>query len=360
MNIFAWIREHLFPTDAERVAHAAQNIEENIFGSDKALSWLRRSGWSATGGDVAAALRNPDTRDAAIFAAIQNFADCKDCAPEMLRRYTANGLNNGSTTHTYIINSGEGSIGRSNSEHQAVLVVDEGVRPPTVTLAFRGMNPGKDLLSPITGLMDALLGRKAERCQKQVDQFWAGAQGDITRIMNEVATRTGATPQITVAGHSYGTDAAARMVPVLAQAFPQSAPTMQMVGFGAMPSFTRNDAAQIYTLLGNDPARARQYLARNDWIRGLGRGCFVGAERDIACRTGHEYKESSQLEAMMAVLERQMAADPRHAEANARKLVEEFKKHPESVLQTLAAYTAAPPTGDARGLRAAAAPQLLA
>ena len=348
-SAFSWIYDKLTTDDAERVENAYHTLEETIIGSPAMCEWLKRSGWKASGGDALAAMRNPLTRDAAIFDAINSFYQADDNAARIIERFTEHGLNNGTTTRAYVINSGEGSIGQSKSNHQGALLVDESASPPRVTLVLRGMNPTRDWRSPVSGLWDALMGRSSSECQAQADQFWDGAKDDITRIMSEVAARhPGQVLEITVAGHSYGSDAAARLIPKMAAAFPASKDTLQLVGYGAMRSFTRAERDNIMAQLGNDGQRARQYMTRNDWINYAGLGQIVGTERDIPIDAGHlGYDQAGDLQAMMAALHAQMAADPKQAEQRAKALVEQYKRDPNATLASLAAYTSAPPEGTA-------------
>jgi hypothetical protein len=343
----SWIYDKLTTDDAERVENAYHTLEEAIIGSPAMVQWLKRSGWKATGGDGAAAMRNPLTRDAAIFDALNSFYACGDDPTKMLARFAEYGLNNGTSTHAYIINSGAGSIGQSGSNHQGALLVDETANPPRVTLVLRGMNPTRDWRSPLSGLWDTLWGRSATECQSEADQFWEGAKGDIARIMADVAARhPGQVPVVTVAGHSYGSDGAARLIPKFAQDFPQVQDQLQLVGYGAVRSFTAAERDRIMAILGNDANRARQYMTRNDWINYLGFGQIVGTERDIPIDAGHlGYAQAGDLQAMMAALHAQMAADPKQAEQRAKALVEQYKRDPNATLASLAAYTSAPPEG---------------
>lgn len=353
VNPFTWLWDRLTTSDDERARHARDRVERAIMGSDDAVAWLRQSGWSASGGDVSAALHNPTTRDAAIFSTIQSFYTENNDAARMMQGFTANGLNNGTTTHSYILQS-------PGSNHRAVMVVDESQSPPVVTLAFRGVQPGINFLAPLTGLVDALMGKQAGACERNAEAFWQGAQGQITEAMNALAQRhPGVSPQVVLAGHSYGSDAAARMVPRMAMAFPQWQQHLSLVGYGGTASFTRDEASTIYRVLGSNPERARQYRASNDWINNVPGGHLPGERRNMAARTGHEYSESSELAAMMNALEEQMKRDPRAASDRARQLVDEFRRDPDAVLAQLAAYTQAPPVGDGRFLAAGDTPRLL-
>ena len=344
-----WLWHKIFPTDESRVAEARDIVEQNIMASPQALEWLEHSGWSATGGDTALAMRNPVTRDAGIFAVIQNFSDSHNDPATMMRNFTANGLNNGTTTHAYVLNMGEGTLGNSRSNQQAVLLVDETTEPPRITLAFRGTDPkliptssrDNDLYTHLMSIVDYVMGRPMRRYEEQSEIFWQGAKGDITRILGEVAARhPGSVPQLTMAGYSYGADAATRMVPRMAEAFPEWREQLSLVGFGAMSSFSPAERESIYALLGNDPTRARQLMSRNDWIRPwFSINSFVGEEAQLNSSTGHAYNESTHLEAMMDALQQQMARDPRQAEARARELVAAYRRDPDSVLNDLANYT---------------------
>lgn len=346
-NAFSWIYHTFMPDDATRVENAYHTLEKNIIGSPAMADWLKRSGWHATNGNAAVSMRNPLTRDAAIFGAINGFYQLGNDPTKMLARFTEHGLNNGTTTHAYIINSGAGSIGQSSSNHKAALLVDETVEPPRVTMVVRGVNPWRDWQSPASGLWNALWGKTASECQAEADKLWDGAKDDITRIMGEVAARhPGQVPVVTVAGHSYGSDAAARLIPKFAQSFPQSKDTLELVGYGATRSFTAAERDAIMEILGKDGNRARQYMARNDWAKNLGLGVMVGVARDIPIDAGHMgYDQAGDLQAMMAALHAQMAADPKRAEARAQALVEQYRRDPNAVLASLAAYTTAPPEG---------------
>lgn len=345
-NAASWIYDKLTTDDAERVDNAFRQVQDVMVETPAMREWLERSGWSATGGNALAAMRNKLTRDAATYGALNVFYETGDDPARMMQRFTEHGLNNGTTTRAYIINSGAGSIGQSSSNHQGALLVDESAQPPRVTVVMRGMNPSRDWFSPISGMWNALMGRSSTECQAQADQFWNGAQGDITRIMGEVAARNpGQVPEITLAGHSYGSDAAARLIPKFAEAFPASKDTLQLVGYGATRSFTRAERDSIMAVLGNDENRARQYMTRNDWIN-MGFGQIVGGERDIPIDAGHlGYAQAGDVQAMLAAVREQMARDPATAETRARALVEQYRRDPSATLASLAAYTSAPPDG---------------
>lgn len=343
---FSWVVDKFTTSDEERVRAAYESVERTIIESQQLKGWLKESGWRATGGDGVSAMRKSTTRDAAVFGIIEGFYELGDDPAKMLARLKAQGLDNGSSTHSYILNSGEGSIGRSDSNHTAALVVDESAQPPTVTLAFRGMNPASDWQSPTGGLWDTFWGNKAKGCQKEADTFWDGAKGDIARIMREVASRNGGKmPKVVVAGHSYGSDAAARMVPKFIGAFPETRDSIDLVGYGAIQTFTRAERDQIFELLGKDNKRARQYMTRDDIIQDLGFGYIVGEKRSIPIDAGHVHYEdkATDVAALQEALRELMEKDPKHAEERAKRLVEAYKREPDSVLRELAAYTSAPP-----------------
>lgn len=345
-SALSWIWDKLTTDDEERVENAYRRVESALADSPAMRSWLERSGWRATGGDVVAAMRHPLTRDAATYGALNVFYETRDDPAQMMATYTERGLNNGTTTRAYLINHGENGIGKSDSNHQGVLLVDETAAPPRITLVMRGMNPTRDWFSPISGIWNALLGRSSTECQTQADRFWQGAQGDITRIVNEVAARhPGTAPEITIAGHSYGSDAAARLIPKFAESFPHYQEQLNLIGYGATRSFTRAERDQIMAILGNDDNRARQYMTRDDWIN-TGLGQIVGRERDIPIDTGHNgYAQASEVQVMMDAVRAQMTRDPATAEARARELVEQYRNNPDATLASLAAYASAPPAG---------------
>jgi hypothetical protein len=345
-SALSWIWDKLTTDDEERVENAYRRVESALVDTPAMRNWLERSGWKATGGDVVAAMRNPLTRDAATYGALNVFYETGDDPAKMMAQFTERGLNNGTTTRAYLINHGDDSLGKSDSNHQGALLVDESAAPPRITLVMRGMNPTRDWFSPVSGIWNALLGRSSTECQAQADQFWQGAQGDITRVMNEVAARhPGAAPEITIAGHSYGSDAAARLIPKFAQSFPQYQGQLNLVGYGATRSFTSAERDQIMAILGNDDNRARQYMTRNDWIK-TGLGHVVGRERDIPIDAGHlGYDKAGDVQAVLAAVREQLTANPDAAEARARELVEQYRSNPDATLASLAAYAAAPPSG---------------
>lgn len=345
-STLSWIWDKLTTDDEERVENAYRRVEAALADSPAMRTWLERSGWKATGGDVVAAMRNPLTRDAATYGALNVFYETRDDPVKMMQRFTERGLNNGTTTRAYLINHGADAIGKSDSNHQGVLLVDETAAPPRITLVMRGMNPTRDWFSPISGIWNALWGKSSTECQSQAERFWQGAQGDITRIVNEVVARhPGQLPEITIAGHSYGSDAAARLIPKFAEAFPHYQGQLNLIGYGATRSFTTAERDQIMAILGNDDNRARQYMTRDDWIN-TGLGKIVGRERDIPIDAGHlGYAQASDMQVMMDAVRAQMTRDPATAEARARELVEQYRNNPEATLASLAAYASAPPAG---------------
>lgn len=346
-QLWNWLTGWLNPSDQQHIAHAVDILNKGMFSDNEAQAWLKRSGFDGCGKDLALAIRQPATRDAAIYAVIDHFYQCHDDAGQMLQRLAAEGLNNGSTTHSYIMNCGPGSIGQGSSNHQAILVVDESAEPPMVTLAFRGVHPLTDFTSPVSGMLDALGGRQAANCQQEADRFWQDAHADIARIMAEVSARHGGKmPQIHLAGHSYGADAAARMVPSFIAQFPGCGDTLDLTGYGAIQTFTKKERDAIFAMLGNDGERARQYMTRGDIIQHVGVAYTVGEERRLPIDVAHtDYQQAEGLEAMMDALRESMRQDPKHAEARARELVESYKRNPDSVLAELAAYAGTPAEG---------------
>lgn len=352
--LFGWIRtgfqniwDYFFPTDASRVRHAVQDVTQEVLASDEAQAWLKRSGWSSCENAVAA-MRNPATHEAAVFDAIDSFYQCHDNAAKMLERLTCHGLNDGNVTRAYILNSGVGSIGRSESNHQALLLVDEGVSPPKVTLAFRGMNPLTDSLTVSAGMIQAAFGHKAEGLEQQADLFWQGAGPDIQRILAEVAARhPGATPEITVAGHSYGADGAGRTLLKLARTVPKA--QLHYIAFGPIQSFTEAERDQV-TASCQD---AVQYMANSDWVQYVGYGYTIGEKREIPSSAGHvDYGPTGNVVSLMAAVQEMMLRDPKHADALAKQVINGFKHDADATMIQLTTLTGSASTRNGTGLPA--------
>ena len=346
-ELWQWVMGWFTTSDQQHLAHAQDIFSQGILDQQATQAWLKQSGFDGCGQDLAAALQRPASRDAAMYAIIGDFYRCKDDPALMLQQLAAQGLNNGSTRHSYIINAGKGSIGQGKSNHQAVMVVDESTSPPTVTLALRGVHPLTDFSSPMGGMWSAMCGDQAKDCQQQADQFWADAQGDISQIIGDVVARHGGQiPQIHLVGHSYGADAAARLVPKFIAQFPECKDSIDLTGYGAIQTFTQKERDAIYAQLGNDGERARQYMTRGDVVQDVGLAYMVGEERRLPIDVSHtNYDQAEGMEALMAALQEQVAKDPQHAETRAREIVEDYKRDPDSLLAQLAAYIAAPPDG---------------
>lgn len=339
-----WIKD-CFSDDTGKVRNAMSAVSNHIFSTRQARDWLQRSGWNACG-DVCAAMRNNNTRDAAIFDAINSFYQSGDDAGRMLQRFTENGLNNGTTTRTYIINSGEGSIGRSDSNHQAILMVDESQSPPIITLGFRGMNPLREGLGVVGGMISAAFGRSSSSYERQAALFWQGAGPDIQRIIGEAQARNpDVAPQINVAGHSYGADGAARMIPHLAQIVPPE--SLRYVGYGNIQSMTKEERDGIWQILGGERAgRATYYMSNHDWVRLSGWAYTLGTRRDIPSGAGHvDYAPTGNVAALMSGLQAQMERDPSRAREIANRIIAEFDRDSGRAMSELASYTSSPPSG---------------
>ncbi|MFM9889281.1 MAG: hypothetical protein ACKVOE_01355 [Rickettsiales bacterium] len=331
---FTKVKNFFFPGDEQHVQAAMQTVSEKIFSSKQAQEWLKSSGWSACE-NVVASMRNPATREAAIFDAINSFYQCNDNAAKIQERLACHGLNGGTTTRSYLLNSGPGSIGQGKSNHQAMLLVDEGASPPRITLAFRGMNPFSESIGVGVGLAQAAFGNKAEGFQREADLFWQSAGPEVQRIIAEVSARTGAAPEITVAGHSYGADAAARMIPKLAQIMPKT--RLHYIGYGGIQSFTRAERDQIQAACTS----AVQYIASSDFVKGLGFGYTVGEQRNIPSNAGHaDYGPTGNVASLMEALQDMMQRDPKHVEALANKVVADFKRDSTATMNELAALAA--------------------
>jgi len=387
------INDVITTTDDERVAAARTQVEREIFSTPEAIAWAEAQHLDvASGQQGPQELRNPTSRDSTLYSMINNYYDCGDNIETIRSRYREQGFDNGTTTRTYMFNMGPGTLGRGASNQEAFMVVDESQNPPIITLNFRGSNlsgtpgtwregltsnnifsqifdmamyvmtgrvgdtPIPEWLTHIKAFTSYLTGQQVESYDVQSEAFWQSAGPDITRIMNEVAERhPGVAPQIILAGHSYGVDGATRMVPKLVEAFPQWQQQISLVGFGGTPSFNRSEQAQIYALLGNDPERARQYGNASDWINpvafvqqyipifdlqgALGTDGTVGEHRIMIGGHGHDYTVSSQVHAMVASIERDMARDPEHASERARALIDAYRRDPSSTLSQLAEYS---------------------
>lgn len=336
--LFGWfericgkIKNFIFPDDAAHVQAAMEKVSKKIFASQQAQEWLKNSGWSACE-DVVSALRNPATRDAAVYDAINSFYQSGNHAEKVLARLNEHGLNDGRATHAIVLNSGRGSVGRGKSDHQALLLIDEGVSPPRITLAFRGMNPFSETIDVGMGLTQAALGKSAGVFQHEADLFWKSAGPEITRAIADVRARTGSTPEITVAGHSYGADAAARMLPKLADIVPKS--SLHYIGYGGIQSFTRKECDAIQAIC----ADAVQYMATSDPVRGLGFGYSFGEKRNIPSNAGHcDYRPTGNVASLMDAVRDALWRDPKHAEAMANKIVADFRHDRNGTMAQLAA-----------------------
>lgn len=334
---FKKVKNFFFPDDAQHVQAAMQTLSERLFSRTEAQDWLKRSGWSACA-DAVSAMRTPATREAAIFDAIDSFYQCGDDAAKIQERLTCNGLNDGTATRSYILNSGPGSMGQGKSNHQAILLVDEGVSPPRVTLAFRGMNPTTESLGVGLGLAQAAFGNKASGFQREADLFWQSAGPDVQRLIAEVSARTGVAPDITVAGHSYGADAAARMIPKLAGFVPKV--QLHYIGYGGIQSLTRaeRDAMQAAC------ADAVQYMATSDPVQGIGFGYALGEKRRVPSSAGHvDYHPTGNVASLMDAVREALWRDPKHAEAMAGKIVADFNRDGDATMAQLAAMATQTP-----------------
>lgn len=340
---FTKVKNFFFPGDEQHVQAAMQTVSEKIFASKTAQDWLKSSGWNACE-NVVSAMRNPATRPAAIFDAINSFYQCNDDAAKIQERLSCHGLNDGTTTRSYILNSGPGSLAQGQSNHQAMLLVDEGTSPPRITLAFRGMNPWSESIGVGLGIAQAAFGQQASGFQREADLFWQSAGPEVQRIISEVSARTGNAPEITVAGHSYGADAAARLIPKLAQIVPKA--QLHYIGYGGIQSFTRAERAAIQAAC----ADAVQYMASSDPVKGLGFGYSVGEERDIPSNAGHvDYGPTGNVASLMDVLQEMMRRDPKHAEALASKVVADFQRDSAATMNELAALAAQTPRATGAG-----------
>ena len=384
--------------DEERVDAAVDYVENRMIRDGAATDWMVESGWRVTDNNPSEALRNEATRDATVFSFIQNFYNRDDDLDAIMQAYEDQGFNNGSTTHTYFINMGEGSIGLGNSNHNATLVVDESQNPPVISLNFRGMNPtltgtpdswrGEENSNIFVRLFDMatyyIFGRMGDTAipewltqlkgvngylgnghissyQHQLDAFWEDAGPEVTQIIQDVQARhPGVNPEIILAGHSYGADAAARMVPKIIGAAPELAGNVRVLGYGAVSSFTKSERTQIMSLLGNDIERVTQYINSNDYLDRIARldpwdNNVLGADEVNGQNSrriiegigpdGHQYELPARAMAMMEVVEDAIDDNPQTAMQNARAIVDAYQADPTSFLSRLAELTTSGETG---------------
>lgn len=332
-----WVCD-LFSDGPGKVRRAATRVMERICGSPESRELLERSGLG-THTNVSEAMRNPATRDAAVYDVIDSFYQNRDDTPRMMEYLSRHGFNNGRTTHAYVINSGEGSVGRGESRHQAVLITDETQSPPQVTLAFRGMNPMTEGLSVVGGMLRVATGNPSSTIQQDADQFWRSAEPGIRRAIEELQARHPHTPvQVTLAGHSYGADGAARMIPHLTEIVrPEQ---VRYVGYGGIQSMTREDRDRLTQALGQGGnARATQYMVNNDWVSWAGWGYTMGTRRDLPTNSGHlNYAATGNVTALMAAVEDQMQRTPEQAREIADRLIADLDRDSSGTLARLANY----------------------
>ncbi len=415
-SLWDTIEDVFTTTDDERVETARARVEREMFSTPEALAWAQSQGLNVAAQQRGPeGLRNEASRDSVLYSMINNFYSCHDNLETIRSRYREQGFDNGTTTKTYFFNMGPGTLGRGASNHEAAMVVDESQNPPIITLNFRGSNlsgspsawregaagnnifskifdmgmylftgrmgntPIPEWLSHLKGFMSYLTGQEVQSYDVQSEAFWRDAGPDIQRIMQEVSARhPGVAPQIIIAGHSYGVDGATRMVPHLAEAFPQWRENISLVGFGGVPSFSATEQERIYGLLGNNPERARQYGNQGDWIDPvafvqqyipifnlqsmLGTTGSVGERRVMIGGNGHDYTVSSQMHAMIESIERDIARDPANADARARAIIDNYRRDPSSALSQLAQYAtgntggSTPPNVAPRGSERGAVP----
>lgn len=369
---------------------ARNYVENRTIRESEAVDWMERTGWDVSAGENgSAALRNPNTRDATVFGMIQNFYNRDHDATAILEAFNAQGFNNGTTTNTYLINMGPDSLARSNSNHEATLVVDESANPPIITLNFRGSNStgvpaawregleGENIfmrlfdmatnyifgrmgdsaipewLTHFKAASDYLGNGRIDAYQQQADAFWEDAGPEINRIIAEVQARhPGVDPQIILSGHSYGADAATRMVHKIGIDNPSLTGQISLLGFGGISSFTGREQTEIMALLGNDENRAIQYINNNDYLDRVARldpwnNNVVGTRRVIEGigPDGHQYELPARAMAMMEVVEDAIDDNPRTAMQNARAIVDAYQADPDNFLSRLSEYTSAGRSG---------------
>jgi|GEM_PF-6471101 len=228
---------------------------------------------------------------------------------ELERELQSAGFSQTGSPRYVLLDTGEHTTNGGRSIHEGVMLVDEDVSPPRITVIYRGTKDGEDFQSHVNGALDFTFGQRIGTYVDNYARMSEGSDGTHAIINAEIERLREAHPEqasgigLTFFGHSLGADPAARE----AAHFNRQYPDMEVdyVGIGAASSLSRGERREMSTAIRgremeiyneDDPLANVSSLLRPfngmDSLGGSGSNRGEGQEDRIGVRAGHTYYDS--------------------------------------------------------------------